>query len=54
MQRHPSVAQNRDVQELMDEFAKLVGPTSDIHKNEKMKLGISQKKKKIMQIYKKN
>lgn len=41
MQRHPSVTQNLEVQALMEEFAKLVGPSSDIYRSEKMKLGIS-------------
>eukprot|EP00026_Physarum_polycephalum_P002171 Phypoly_transcript_02176.p1 GENE.Phypoly_transcript_02176~~Phypoly_transcript_02176.p1 ORF type:complete len:910 (+),score=222.59 Phypoly_transcript_02176:75-2804(+) len=38
LQRHPSITQNLEVQALMEEFAKLVGPSSDIYRSEKLKL----------------
>ena len=34
------MTQNLEVQALMEEFAKLVGPSSDIYRSEKMKLGL--------------
>ncbi len=39
LQRHPTIARNAEVQVLMDEFSKLVGPSSEIYRSDRKHIG---------------